>query len=407
MTGKPEVLFLAHRIPYPPDKGDKIRSWRLFQRLTERYRVHLACFIDDPHDWRHTEYLQSLCESAVFVSLDPKLAKAKSLIGLFTGEALSNQYFRSDEMMRAVDAIRRRPLAAEIVFSSTMAQYVRTEVGARPRIVDFCDADSEKWRQYAEEASAPLSWLFKREADKLAHAETSIINWADLTLAITEEEAGVFNHRGGVNKSVQWWSNGVDADYFDPALKLPPITDAVDIVFTGAMDYAANIEAVLRFVENAWPKVLKTAPQASFAIVGARPAKAIRALQRQEGIIVTGRIDDVRPWLAQAKLVVAPMRVARGLQNKVLEGMSMAKPVVATPEAATGITFAGREALCIEDNADAMAARIVELLGDPEERRRIGEKARTAVVSDYGWDVQLDRFEQLLAPIINAQSSSI
>lgn len=406
MTAKLEVLFLAHRIPYPPDKGDKIRSWRLFQYLTERYRVHLACFIDDPHDWRHAEYLRSLCDSAVFVGLRPKLAKAKSLTGLLSGEALSKRYFASAEMARAVNVIRRRPLAAEIVFSSTMAQYIETSVGPRPRIVDFCDADSEKWRQYAEEARAPLSSLYKREADTLARTEASIVNWADLSLAITEEEARIINQRETVERKVQWWSNGVDTDYFDPALNSPLITNSADLVFTGAMDYAANVNAVLRFVEDVWPLVRKAAPHTSFAVVGARPVKVIRALHDRDGVIVTGRVDEVRPWLAQAKLVIAPMRVARGLQNKVLEGMAMAKPVIATPEAAAGITSTGKDALCIADSADAMAARVVELLGDEEQRRVTGERARAAVISDYNWAAQLGRFEQLLAPILNVQSSS-
>jgi len=406
MTGKPEVLFLVHRIPYPPDKGDKIRSWRLFQRLTERFRVHLACFIDDPFDWRHTEYLRPLCESAVYIGLRPRLAKVKSLAGVFSGEALSNRYFGSTGMARAVDAIRRRPLAAEIVFSSTMAQYIQDPIGGRPRIVDFCDADSEKWREYAEGQAAPLTWLYRREADKLARAETSIINWADMSLAITEEEARILNQREGVQKPVDWWSNGVDADYFDPTLSLPRTYEAAEVVFTGAMDYAANVDAVMRFVGNVWPRVRKAAPAASVAVVGARPAKAIRSLHGKDGVIVTGRVDDVRPWLAQAKLSVAPIRVARGLQNKVLEGMAMAKPVVASPEAAAGITVAGKEALCIADGVDAMAARIIELLSDQEKGRRVGEQARMAVIADYNWDAQLDQFERLIAPIVNIQSSS-
>lgn len=405
MTRKLEVLFLAHRIPYPPDKGDKIRSWRLFQRLTEQYRVHLACFIDDPRDWRHTDYLRSLSKSATFIKLRPRLAKAKSLAGLFADEALSNQYFRNLEMMWAVNAIRRRPLAAEIAFSSTMAQYIQEPVGARPRIIDFCDADSEKWRQYAEGGRAPLSWLYSREADKLAQTETSVINWADMSFAITEEEARILNQREGVQKPVQWWSNGVDTDYFNPVLPLPSIADAADVIFTGAMDYAANVDAVLRFAADVWPRVLKAAPAASFAVVGARPVNAIRSLHGKDGVIVTGRVDDVRPWLAQAKLIVAPMRVARGLQNKVLEGMAMAKPVVASPEAAAGITVAGNEALCIAGDVDAMAMRIIELLSDQEQRRRIGEKARMAVISDYNWDAQLDRLGRLIAPIVNVQSS--
>ena len=166
MTQKPAVLFLAHRIPYPPVKGDKIRSWRMLEHLTRNYDVHLACFVDDPADMQHAPFLEKRCASASFVRLNPGLAKFKSLQGLATGEPLSVKYFHSGEMARAVEGIRKRPLVAEVVFSSTMAQYIEKPVAERLRIVDFCDADSEKWLQYAEKAGFPMQWIYKREGGK-------------------------------------------------------------------------------------------------------------------------------------------------------------------------------------------------------------------------------------------------
>ncbi len=394
MKEKPEILFLCHRIPYPPNKGDKIRSWRLFRHLTRRYRVHLACFVDDKNDLVHTEKLRAMCASAIFVSLNPSLARLKSAIGIITGVALSFPYYRSGEMRRWVNNTRTRNLAAEIAFSSTMAQYIAEPVPGRPRIVDFCDADSEKWLHYAEQISGPMSWIYAREGRTLSRGETAIANWADVSFAITPDEAEIFNARQDIKRQVHWWSNGVDTDYFDPTTNLGVDVKAADIVFTGAMDYRANVDAVLNFVSDVWPKIREAIPHATLAVVGARPAKSIQALDQKAGITVTGRVDDVRPWLKQAQLVVAPMRVARGIQNKVLEGMAMARPVVASPEAVVGITVRNGEAICIGRSAAETVELIIRLMNDPAERRRIGDNARAAVLAHYNWEEQLDCFSQ-------------
>lgn len=406
MTGGPEILFLAHRIPYPPDKGDKIRSWRLLKHLAERCAVHLACFVDDPADFAHADYLRSLCRSAVFIPLNPRAAKAKSALGVVSGEPLSVAYFRDDAMRRAVAAVRARPLAAEIAFSSTMAQYIEPAVAGRPRIVDFCDADSEKWRQYAQTASGPMRFIYAREAARLEQTETAIANWADASFAVTPEEAALFNRRPGMRARVDWWSNGVDADYFSPTAPLVKNSAGADIVFTGAMDYRANIEAAHYFLKNVWPLVLAARPDARFAIVGARPAKSLRARAGENSVIVTGRVEDVRPWLQAAKLVVAPLRVARGLQNKVLEAMAMAKPVVATGAAAAGVGAAAGEEIVIADDAQTMAQAVLALMSDERARAAMGLAARAAMLERFSWARRLERFDDAVSDLIGGYKSS-
>ncbi len=403
---KPEILFLAHRIPYPPDKGDKIRSWRLLQHLTQQFSVHLACFVDDPQDFAHTEFLSSICETAVFIPLNPIRSKIASLTGLLTEKALSVRYFDHDAMARAVQKVRQRPLVAEIVFSSTMAQYIAKPVEGRARIVDFCDADSEKWKQYSNDAIPALAWVYRREADTLARTENRIANWADASFAITPDEASIFNHRSEIRKNVGWWSNGVDTNYFDPALKSENETVAADLVFTGAMDYRANIDAVLCFYREVWPHLRKALPKVTFAIVGSNPAKQVMALDGKDGITVTGRVDDIRPWIKNAKVSVAPMRVARGVQNKVLEAMAMATPVVATREAAVGIVAEVQSALKVIDRPSDMASVIASLITDETARKRVGILGREAVATHYDWDNQLKRFDDLAMPIIFGQSDS-
>ena len=406
MNNRAEVLFLAHRIPYPPDKGDKIRSWRLLNFLLERHDVHLACFVDDAADMRHEARLASLCESVVLVPLRPLAARVKSLRGLATSEPLSLAYFRDARMRQAVERLRRRPLAAEIVFSSTMAQYVETPAPGRVRIVDFCDADSEKFAAYAETAGVPINWIYAREGRLLARAENEIANWADASFAITPEEAARFNERADVRRRVDWWSNGVDAGYFDPEADFSPIPRPADVVFTGAMDYRANIDAVLFFTANVWPAVRNAQPDASFAIVGARPASAVKALDGKDGVRVAGRVDDVRPWIGGAKLAVAPMRVARGVQNKVLEAMAMAKPVVATTEAAAGLLLAPGEDILVADKPKDFSDAVIQCLSDAQLSARIGAAARARVIADYQWVRQLARFGDALAAVSSSSETA-
>lgn len=396
MTARPEILFLAHRIPYPPDKGDKIRSWRLVEHLTKRFRVHLAAFVDDPHDFAHEAHLKSVCESLFLRPLDPATARLRSLSALLAEEPLSFAYYRDARMARHVTSLRRRGLAATFVFSSTMAPYTEEREGA-PLIVDLCDADAEKWRAYADAAPFPLGAIYAREARRLADAETAILNRADVSFAVNESEAAILNDRPGVKRAAMWFGNGVDTAYFRPDAARSAPDPSADVVFTGAMDYHPNIDAVLWFAREAWPRVRARAPGARFAIVGARPARRVRALDGREGVIVTGRVDDVRPFLQHAAAVVAPMRIARGVQNKVLEAMAMARPVVATGAALEGVAARDGEEAIVADAPDAFAASVLLLLADRKRGDAIGASARARMKADYAWPAQFARLDGALA----------
>ncbi|MEL7485578.1 MAG: TIGR03087 family PEP-CTERM/XrtA system glycosyltransferase [Pseudomonadota bacterium] len=395
MSVKPELLFLAHRIPYPPDKGDKIRSWRVFEYLRARFRVHLGCFIDDPADKRYKEYLESYCESAFIADLDPRLARMSALRAFASGAPLSFAYFHSRRLAQWIDAVRARPLAAEFAFSSSMAPYLEKSAGGRPRFVDLCDADSAKWREYAAQRSWPMSQVYRREARLLEREERRIINWADAAFAISEAEAETLGARA-------WFGNGVDADYFDPYADFDMTSNGAEFVFVGAMDYWANIDAVQWFANDVWPLIRARAPESRFAIVGARPASAVRALEQRDGICVVGRVPDVRPYIAKAKAVVAPMRIARGVQNKVLEAMAMGRPVAATTAAATGIECTTGDDIVIANAADDFASTCVALLEDNVRGDRIGRRARARMQSQYAWPTQLARLQTALDAHIEA-----
>jgi sugar transferase (PEP-CTERM/EpsH1 system associated) len=392
----PHILYLAHRIPYPPDKGDKIRSWKTLEHLARRFRVHLAAFVDDSRDYRHRPHFETICETVTLVPLDRRLAALRSMTGFPAGEPLTFPYYRDRRISDAVTRARSVGLAAEIAFSSSMAPYIAGAASA-PRIVDLCDADSAKWTEYARRRNWPMRAVYAREGRLLAAAETNIINWADATFAISEEEADLLGSRDGAAKEVRWFCNGVDTEYFTPA---GDSAQAFTVAFVGAMNYWANVDAGLWFLRDIWPAVRTALPGATLAIVGADPARAIRAFDGEAGVVVTGRVGDVRPYVRGAAVVIAPMRIARGVQNKVLEAMAMAKPVVATPAGLEGIDAqVGAEAVAAA-SVDAFAREVIRLVEEPEAARRIGEAARARILADYRWPTQLSRLDATLDRLI-------
>jgi sugar transferase (PEP-CTERM/EpsH1 system associated) len=337
-----ELLFLAHRIPYPPDKGDKIRSWNFFAHLARRYRIHLGCFIDDPRDWDFTEKLRSLCGECCFVGLKPPVAKLMSLRGLLDGRALTLPYYESAELKEWTRAMTRRPQVTHaFVYCSAMAQYIDAAAHRRLRtIADIVDVDSEKWADYAQRKPFASRWLYAREARRVRAIEAEIAAEFDETIVATAAELTLLRqlapHAAGELLCV---TNGVDSDYFSPDRAYDNPYDAAGpaVAFVGAMDYWPNIDAAIHFATTIFPAVRARLPQLRFFIVGSNPSPELRALESAGAIVVTGRVPDVRPYMAHAAAIVAPLRIARGVQNKVLEGMAMGKPVIASPEALNGI----------------------------------------------------------------------
>ena len=391
------VLYLAHRIPYPPDKGDKIRSWRTLDHLARRFDVDLAAFVDDPGDFQHKEHLAGVCAGVALVPLGRRAATIRSAQGFLAGEPLTFPFYRDARMTRAVAEARAKGPAAEIAFSSSMAPYL--DGATAPTVVDLCDADSAKWAEYAKRKGWPMSAVYAREGRLLERAETAIINAAGAAFAITEEEADLLGSRDGVEKPVHWFANGVDADYFAPGA-ISPIPSRIDAVFVGAMDYWANVDAVLWFVSEIWRELRQSVADATFFVVGSNPDPAVKALNGRGGITVTGRVDDVRPYVAAAKIAVAPMRIARGIQNKVLEAMAMAKAVVATPAALEGVDAElGTEALACASPA-AFARECVRLIEDDAAAARIGRAARARILADYQWPAQLKRLDAVLDELL-------
>ncbi len=382
------VLFLVHRIPYPPNKGDKIRSYHMLRFLAERYRVHLGTFVDDEGDWIHLPEVEKLCADVCAVRLNPTWRRVLSLKGLLGGEPLSVPYYESSELGAWVHRkVYQEGITRMVFFSSPMAQYAPSNGVAVRKVVDFVDVDSEKWRQYAERHSWPMSWLYRREGERLLAFERAVASSADASVFVTPEEADLFRRRAHFDDDrVRSVVNGVDTEYFSPerAFDDPHGSPGPVLVFTGLMDYWANVDAVTWFASESFPSIRRASEGARFVIVGARPTRQVDRLASRPGVEVTGAVADVRPYLAHADLSVAPLRVARGIQNKVLEAMAMARPVVTTTAAREGLAL-HPELQRGGDSAEGFADAVLALLRSPEERRRIGTMGRDWVRQNHDW----------------------
>jgi sugar transferase (PEP-CTERM/EpsH1 system associated) len=388
-----DLLLLIHRMPYPPNKGDKIRSYHLLKHLAKHYRVHLATFVDDPDDWQHVPVVEALCASSHFARMNPLLSRVKSLGALLKNRSLSLEYYRDAGLARWVrDTVAKNRIERVLVFSSAMAQYADPYRGAR-RVVDFVDVDSDKWRQYAEKKSFPMNLLYRYEADQLLRYERQVARDFDASLFVSAPEADLFRQLAPESTAkIGHFNNGVDTDYFSPeqAYTSPYAAGERALVFTGAMDYWPNVDAVQWFAADVFPPLRARFPELRFYIVGARPAPAVQALAQQDGVVVTGTVPDVRPYIAHAAVAVAPLRIARGIQNKVLEAMAMARAVVVSPQALEGIEAEpGNELVLAEDAAGFVDAVTTLLQGQDSAAAAIGQAARTKVQQRYSWSSNL------------------
>jgi sugar transferase (PEP-CTERM/EpsH1 system associated) len=387
-----DVLFLAHRVPYPPDRGDKIRSFHMLRHLAGHRRVHLAAFADDPRDMNRPELAEFTVSRAIV-----RRRKSQALAGvqaLASGRPLSLTAFDDAAMRRAVaEVLAREDVETIFVFSGQMAQYLPAEPRARV-IMDFVDMDSAKFASYAEATKGPMRWMLAREARLLKAYEGAVAARADASLFVSEAEASLFRQSTDAER-VQAIENGIDTAHFDPAADFARVdAGPALIVFTGQMDYRPNIEAVTWFAEDVLPCVRATHPDVRFAIVGRNPAEAVKALAKSGDVIVTGEVEDVRGWLAAAALVVAPLKLARGIQNKVLEAMAMARPVVASTAAAEGIDHKGT--IAVGTSGGEIADAVTLLLSDRRKAVELGLAARACVMARYGWSARLAPLDGLI-----------
>ena len=396
------LLYLVHRLPYPPNKGDKVRSYHLLKHLSTRHNVYLGTFVDDPDDTRHLPLVQGMCAGMLAVPLNPKTAKIRSLSALMTGEPLSLAYYRASALADWVaDTRANHQIDATVVFSSVMAQYAAATKApaAQPLLIDFVDVDSEKWAQYATQHTWPMSWVYAREGRTLLAYERALALRATRSFFVTEKEVNLFRHLAPeCTNQLQAIGNGVDAEFFspDPLRQNPFNAGDIPIVFTGAMDYWPNIDAVTWFAAEVLPALRAQRSNVRFVVVGRSPPPAIQALASNVMITVTGTVPDVRPYLQHAAVVVAPMRLARGVQNKILEAMAMGRPVVAAAECVSAIDAKDGEGLVAASSVAGYVGAIDGLLQDATRATAMGERGRACVLRGYSWDAHLTAMDAYL-----------
>jgi sugar transferase (PEP-CTERM/EpsH1 system associated) len=395
-----ELLFLAHRIPFPPNRGDKIRSWHVLKRLGEVARVHLACFADDDSDAAHLPALREAMGGRLgcaHVEVRRTARATAAARALAEGRPVSLTAFDSRKMRLFVaDTIARHRIRHVLAFSGQMAQFVPSGPGAPRFVMDFGDVDSAKFEAYAESGPAALRWMMRREAKLLSAFEAATAARADASLFVSQAEADLFRARTG-HPGIAL-SNGIDLAFFDPEADFPRLRadqrgEGPLLLFTGQMDYRPNIEAVVAFARD----VLPLLPGVRFCVAGRNPAPEVLALRRQ-GVIVTGEVADIRSWLAAADVVVAPLAIARGIQNKVLEAMAMARPVVASPAAYEGIDAVPGRDLALAEGPGAQAKAIRELLDDTAAAAALAAAGRRRMELHYPWDARLASLEALVFP---------
>ncbi len=369
------ILFLAHRLPYPPDRGDRIRSWHVLKGIAALDTVHVVAPIEDESERRWLPKVEAVAASVTVAKRST--SKIAAMFGaLASGLPASVVAFQHLGLKQSVrDLIAAHDIRTIYAFSGQMAGYVPPDFAGR-FVMDFVDMDSAKFASLGGFAN-------RQEAKRLKAWEIAAARRADVSLFVSRAEAELFERETGCAASVL--ENGIDLQRFAPDVVDPIVATTPLIVFTGQMDYAPNAQAVAEFVGQSLPVICATVPHARFAIVGRAPTAAVRALA-SDRVVVTGEVDDTRPWLAGADVVVAPLKLARGVQNKVLEAMAMARAVVLSPGAAQGIDAEdGRDFIV----ADKPAQAVVDLLRDAGRRLSLGGAARARMAERYGWDAQM------------------
>jgi sugar transferase (PEP-CTERM/EpsH1 system associated) len=389
------ILYLTHRLPFPPDKGDRIRTFHLLKWLAQQAPVHLACLADEPVPADSVAALSGLCERVEVVPLGPWSRWGRALASLATGSTVTEGAFRSPRLRQILKGwageVRYR---AAIASASSVAPYLLDESFAEvPIVCDLMDVDSQKWLDYAAAGRGPKAWLYRTEGGRLRRLEQEIAQRSRAVTLVSEAETALFRRIGG-GASAHAVTNGVDLDYFQPG----PAGEGQGCVFVGALDYPPNIDGADWFCREIWPEIHRRYPKATIALVGRRPAPAVRRLAGLPGVELVGTVADVRPYLTAAAVAVVPLRIARGVQNKVLEAMAMGKAVVASPLAlgALGVE-PGVHVLAASTPAD-WADAVSRLFDDDALRSRLGAAGRRYVEDHHAWNHCLEPLARLLPP---------
>jgi sugar transferase (PEP-CTERM/EpsH1 system associated) len=390
------LLFISHCLPWPPNKGEKIRAWHIIQHLSRKFHVHLGCVVDDPAAMPDVDHLH-VCASVGAFPIDRRAQKYRALLRARPGRPLMPDFYFAPALQRWVDqTVASMRIDLIYIYTVAMFPYVEALRGI-PKLLDAVDIDSEKWAEYAVKSRYPMRAVWAREGRTLLAYERRAAAACERTLFVSAPEAERFAALAPeVAGRVCAVENGVDLERFSPDGAYPSPFEglAKTLVFTGTMDYWPNADAVIHFAQDIMPALAARVPGVQFWVVGANPGPGVRALADLPGVHVTGRVEDVRPYLAHASAIVCPLRLARGIQNKVLEGMAMGRPVVASPAAFEGVRAQAGRDLLVADGVQGWVDALCDVLegGRPE----LGAFARAAMERSYAWPAVLSALDLLI-----------
>lgn len=394
MTTRAQILFLTHRVPYPPNRGDRIRSYHMLRFLAQMADVHVACLADEPCTDKDLHVLQALGARVAIVPHSGRTRWLRAAWKLARGGTATEGLFESPGL-RAIVGEWARTTSFDAVFTycSSMWQYARIpELDHVPRVVDLVDVDSQKWFDYARQSRGPQRWLYQWEGARLRRLECDLTAQSRAVVLVSAAEAAIFQAYCPLPEKVTAITNGVDLDYYQPQpaeSQVPHQFIPPRCVFVGALDYRANVDGVTWFCERIWPRIRERVRAATFAIVGRRPVEAVRRLGSLPGVTVVGEVDDVRSHLANAALVVVPLRIARGVQNKVLEALAMGKAVMASSESLEGLGLVHQRHVWQARGEADWWEGVPRLLADQALRQQLGENGRAHVEREHHWDACL------------------
>lgn len=391
---RPDILYLTHRVPYPPDKGDRIRTFYVLEFLRRRANVHLACLADEPVT---EETRRALADRTARLSIVPHTSPLKwgrSLWSLATGGTVSEGAFASPRLTAVLnDWTATTRYHAVLASASSLAGYLRhPDLRQVPQAVDLTDVDSQKWLDYAAAVRGPKRWLYQLEGRRLRALEQRLARETNGLMLTTDIEVELFR-QFCADGDVRAAFNGVNLDYFQPD---PGGGEDATCAFVGALDYFPNVDAALWFCNEVWPAVHREFPRGRVLLIGRKPTSEVVALGSKPGIEVVGQVPDVRPHMARACVTVVPLRIARGIQNKVLESLAASKATVVTPQALGGLRTRPGHDLLVATSAAEWVDTLVSLFRAPERRQQLGLAGRQYVEQAHRWDTCLQPFAAML-----------
>ena len=397
------ILYVCHRFPYPPKRGGKIRPFNMIRHLKEEgHEVYVASLTRSQEEEEAGKGLADHCAGFVTGRVQSWKQNIRMVLKLLSRTPSSMGYFYSPELDRNIQGLlKRHTFNLIFVHCSSVAQYVSATKGV-PKILDFGDMDSQKWQIYSRFKPWPLKWGYWLEGTKLEKEERRLAKQFDLCTCTTRAELATLDgFATGV--PTDWFPNGVDHGYFKPDGKG---YDQHRISFIGRMDYYPNQECMIRFCRQVLPLIQERVQEACLDIVGADPTPEIKNLEEHKGVRVTGSVEDVRPYVLRSTTMIAPLKIARGTQNKILEAMAMGVPVISSKVAADGIDAVPGEHLLVADTPEGYADHVISLMSDAKLRDQYAKAGRDRMLSHHDWNRSLKRLDQIIERCTSQDRSS-